>query len=251
MALVLLKSPGALGADIALGSAQRFGVPMGFGPPPPSSPPVKPMRSACPAASSASRDARGKTALRMTLQTREQHIRREKANSTSAPPRCCWPTWPAMYAVYHGPEGLRSHRRAHPPPGRDAGRRSSGRPGAGFGPSSTPCRSRPARAPPPSTPPPRPPAFNLRHVDGHALGVSIDEKTTRDDIAALLAAFWRPADIGRLDAAVAARGGNLPGALLRSDAILAHPVFNTHHTEHEMLRYLKRLQNRTWPSTTR
>src|SRR5690606_4539089 len=86
--------------------------------------------------------------------------------------------------------------------------------------------------------------YNLRRASDARLGLSVDETTTLADIAAVLACFGARADLAALDARVAAAGGAIPAALLRDDAILSHPVFNTHHTEHEMLRYLKKLQNR-------
>ena len=150
-----------------------------------------------------------------------------------------------MYAVYHGPEGLRTiAARVH----RLAATLAEGLRQAGFalasevffdtlqvetGPRSSAIYAATQAA-----------GYNLRRVDGHALGIAIDEKTTLGDIATLLTAFGAATDVTALDTIVATRGGNLPETLLRSDAILSHPVFNTHHTEHEMLRYLKRLQNR-------
>ncbi|MBN9695090.1 MAG: aminomethyl-transferring glycine dehydrogenase [Zoogloea sp.] len=247
MALVLLKSPGELGADIALGSAQRFGVPLGFGGPHAAFFATREnhVRSMPGRIIGVSKDARGKTALRMSLQTREQHIRREKANSNICTSQVLLANMAGMYAVWHGPEGLRTiAARIH----RLTATLAEGLKQAGFtlaaevffdtlqidtGNQTATIYAAAQAA-----------GYNLRHIDGKGLGLSLDEKSTAADVAALLQVFGVSADVTALDAIVAARGGNLPEALLRTDAILSHPVFNTHHTEHEMLRYLKRLQNR-------
>ena len=247
MALVLLKSPGELGADIVLGSAQRFGVPLGFGGPHAAFFATREahVRAMPGRIIGVSKDARGKTALRMSLQTREQHIRREKANSNICTSQVLLANMAGMYAVYHGPDGLRTiAARIH----RLAATLAEGLRQAGFALTSetffdtlqvaTGDKTAAIYAAAQGA------GYNLRHVDSKGLGISVDEKTTLADIAALLAAFGAKADVVALDATVAARGGNLPETLLRNDAILSHPVFNTHHTEHEMLRYLKRLQSR-------
>ena len=245
MALVLLKSPGAMGADIALGSAQRFGVPMGFGGPHAAffATREEHVRSMPGRIIGVSKDARGKTALRMTLQTREQHIRREKANSNICTSQVLLANMAGFYAVYHGPAGLRTiaariHRLTAI---LAAGLRSAGIDAgaqAFFDTLEVELGARAATVLEAADQA----GFNLRRVSGTRLGVALDETTTRDDVVALLGCFGVAADLAALDAGVAAAG--LPAALLRTDAVLTHPVFNTHHTEHEMLRYLKRLQNR-------
>jgi glycine dehydrogenase len=247
MALVLLKSPDSLGADIALGSAQRFGVPMGFGGPHAAFFATREsyVRSMPGRIIGVSKDARGKTALRMTLQTREQHIRREKANSNICTSQVLLANMSGFYAVYHGPQGLRTiAARIH----RLAAVLAAGLRDAGFGVPERPffdtievdvgARAQSILGAAEDA------GFNLRSVSGTTLGLSVDETTTREDVAAVLGCFGASTDVSALDARVASAGGALPAELLRSDAVLTHPVFNTHHTEHEMLRYLKKLQNR-------
>ncbi len=248
MALVLLKSPGSLGADIAFGSSQRFGVPMGFGGPHAAffATRAANVRAMPGRIIGVSKDARGKTALRMTLQTREQHIRREKANSNICTSQVLLANMAGLYAVYHGPEGLKTiASRIHRLAAIFAeGIRRAGLPvltryffdtlhlelGAR---AETICRNAQAAG------------YNLRRVSTGVLGVSFDETTTREDVAALFKVICQVTlDIEALDAQMAGSDPSLPPTLLRQDSILRHPVFNTHHTEHEMLRYLKSLQNR-------
>ncbi|MFY9330010.1 MAG: aminomethyl-transferring glycine dehydrogenase [Georgfuchsia sp.] len=237
MALVLLKSPGAMGADIALGSSQRFGVPLGFGGPHAAFFATRDehKRQVPGRIIGVSVDARGKTALRMALQTREQHIRREKANSNICTSQVLLANIAGMYAVYHGPQGLetiasRIHRLTSI---LAIGLRKAGVKVLNQRWFDTLQVETSAEIN----------GYNLRLVSDSVRGISLNEKTTRDDVVALLQAITgQSSDIEALDAEAAA---NSPIAgLLRNDAILTHPVFNTHHIEHEMLRYLKRLQNR-------
>jgi glycine dehydrogenase len=240
MALVLLKSPGEMGADIALGSAQRFGVPMGFGGPHAAFFATREahVRSMPGRIIGVSKDARGKVAYRMALQTREQHIRREKANSNICTSQVLLANIAGMYAVWHGPEGLRTiaariHRLTALLAGglgvteRDFFDSFEFKPGAG---EMAKVMQAACAA-----------GYNLRRVDDETIGISLDETTTREDVAALLRIFGKNTPVEALDAA---RPCAIPASLQRREPILTHPVFNMHHTEHGLLRYLKRLQNR-------
>jgi len=236
MALVLTKSPGEMGADIALGSSQRFGVPMGYGGPHAAFFACKDehKRAVPGRIIGVSKDVRGKTALRMALQTREQHIRREKANSNICTSQVLLANMAGMYAVWHGPQGLRRiAQRIHRLTcllARGLGVTGSFfdtlqlKVGAG---KTASVMSKTLAA-----------GYNLRAVDDATIGISLDETTTRADVAALLAVFGKQADLDQPcpDA--------IPENLRRSTPLLTHPAFNTHHTEHAMLRYLKSLQNK-------
>lgn len=248
MALLLLKSPASMGADIALGSSQRFGIPMGFGGPHAAFFATREayVRSMPGRIIGVSKDARGKTAYRMTLQTREQHIRREKANSNICTSQVLLANMAGMYAVYHGPQGLRTIAgRIH----RLTAIMAEGLKRAGIqlltqqffdtlhldlGPRTEAIYIDALAA-----------GYNLRRVSAGVLGISFDETSTRHDVATLFKLIAQVRlDVEMLDAQVAAGNSALPEALFRTDAVLQHPVFNTHHTEHEMLRYLKSLQNK-------
>lgn len=249
MALVLLAAPGKLGADIVFGSAQRFGVPMGYGGPHAAFFACKDeFKRAMPGRIiGVSRDAAGNTALRMAMQTREQHIRREKANSNICTSQVLLANIAGLYAVFHGPQGLkRIAQRIHRLTDILAeGLRQRGltlRHASWFDTLTVEVADKPAVVG-------RALSFgiNLRSDLEHAVGISLDETTRRDDVLALFAVLLgddHGLSIDALDAAVGAREATLPAALLRDDAILTHPVFNRYHSETEMMRYLHRLAHK-------
>ena len=243
LALVLLTPPGEMGADIVFGSAQRFGVPLGFGGPHAAFFACRDAykRSLPGRIIGVSVDARGKTALRMALQTREQHIRREKANSNICTSQVLLANIAAFYAIYHGPQGLqRIANRVH----RFTQVFRAALLQAGFTLRNQycfdtltvagPADSIMARA--------RTAGYNLRRVDKHTVAISFNETTTRYDLNNLLDVFapGKSYDFADLDRA----NPTLPAGLLRQSPILQHPVFNSHHSETAMLRYLKKLENR-------
>ncbi|QCZ92814.1 aminomethyl-transferring glycine dehydrogenase [Salinimonas iocasae] len=250
MSLVMLKSPGELGADVALGSAQRFGVPMGYGGPHAAffATRDKFKRSLPGRIIGVSKDTRGRPALRMALQTREQHIRREKANSNICTAQVLLANMASFYAVYHGPEGLKTiARRIH----RLTDILASGLTGKGlalmhntwFDTITVKVDDKAAvlrRA--------YEKGLNLRSDIEGAVGISLDETTTRDDISALfevLIGHEHGLDVEKLDADVTTQGSrSIPADLTRTSDILTNEVFNQYHSETEMLRYIKSLENK-------
>jgi glycine dehydrogenase len=242
LALTLIAAPGEWGADIVVGNSQRFGVPFGFGGPHAAFMACRDAykRSMPGRLIGVSIDTEGKAAYRLTLQTREQHIRREKATSNICTAQVLLAVMASMYAVYHGPEGLtRIARRTH----RLAViltvalRRAGVKVGGDFfdtlhvtGIDAATVHAK-ARAA----------GVNLRELDDNSLGISLDETTTRADVVALAGLFGAEADIDALDAEV---HDALPRTLLRQSAFLTHPVFNTHHSEHELLRYMRALADK-------
>jgi len=232
MALVLSKPPGEMGADIALGSSQRFGIPMGYGGPHAAffACQDEHKRAAPGRIIGVSKDARGQPALRMALQTREQHIRREKANSNICTSQVLLANMAGMYAVWHGPQGLkRIAQRIHRLTCLLA--RALNVQGAFFD-------TIVAKVGAGGTAALKAASFNVRHIDAETVGISLDETTTREDVAALAALLGKRIDF------TAELPDAIPENLRRTSPILTHPVFNSHHTEHAMLRYLKRLQNK-------
>jgi glycine dehydrogenase len=237
---MLLKSPGALGADIALGSAQRFGVPMGYGGPHAAFMACRDEhKRAMPGRIiGVSVDAAGRPALRMALQTREQHIRRDKATSNICTAQALLANIAGFYAVYHGPQGLeRIARRAHFMARLLAA--CIGRPSHAAFFDTVVFELRAGEAVHRRASAKR---INLRYIDAARVGVSFDELTSLEDVAdvAEVLSGRRPEMLRLADNL----SESIPLALRRTDAVLSHPVFNRYHTETEMMRYLKRLENR-------
>ncbi|MCC4620851.1 aminomethyl-transferring glycine dehydrogenase [Xanthomonas cassavae CFBP 4642] len=259
LALTLIAAPGEWGADIVVGNSQRFGVPFGFGGPHAAFMACRDAykRSMPGRLIGVSIDAAGNPAYRLTLQTREQHIRREKATSNICTAQVLLAVMASMYAVYHGPEGLtRIARRTHRLTAiLAAALRSAGvNVGEQFFDTlhvkAIDADAIHARA--------RAAGINLRAIDSEAVGISLDETSTRADVVALAQLFGAQVDDaqgcasvaeGRMpratvDALDAATADALPQSLLRSSAFLTHPVFNTHHSEHELLRYMRSLADK-------
>ncbi|BDM68900.1 glycine dehydrogenase (decarboxylating) [Streptomyces nigrescens] len=246
LALTLLTSPGELGADIAVGTTQRFGVPMGFGGPHAGFMAVREQyaRSLPGRLVGVSVDADGQKAYRLALQTREQHIRREKATSNICTAQVLLAVMAGMYAVYHGPEGLRTiARRTHRYAGILAeGLRAGGVElvhGAYFDTLTARVPGRAAEVVAAA----REAGINLRQVDADLVGIACDETTGRAQLTGVWAAFGVQADIEKLDATT---DETLPQSLLRTDDYLTHPVFHEHRSETAMLRYLRTLADKDY-----
>ena len=247
LALVMLTPPGALGADVVIGSSQRFGVPLGFGGP----------HAAFMAARDAykravpgrlvgvSVDAKGRMAMRLALQTREQHIRREKATSNICTAQVLLAVIAGMYAVYHGPQGLKTiagrvHRlTAILAEGlRRLGYRVANRYFFDTVVIETPGKAKAMLEGA------RKAGINLRDLGPDRVGISADEATTRGHIEALWDVFaGGPSRLSMLELDAKAPEG-LPEDFARKQAFLAHPVFNRHHCETDMLRYMHRLEEK-------
>ena len=248
LSLLLMTPPGELGADVVLGSAQRFGVPMGYGGPHAAFFATRDaFKRAMPGRIiGVSKDARGNTALRMALQTREQHIRREKANSNICTSQVLLANMASCYAVYHGPEGLkRIAQRVH----RltcvlAAGLEQKGlkRDNQFFFDTLTLDVGGMQTAILESAKAAR---INLRILGRGKLGISLDETSSAQTVEQLLSIFLgadHGLSVAELDAGSVPEG--IPADLRRTSAYLTHPVFNSHHSETDMLRYLKRLENK-------
>jgi len=248
LSLVLLKPPGAFGVDIVVGSTQRFGVPMGYGGPHAAffATQDEYKRSMPGRLIGVSKDSHGHTALRMALQTREQHIRRDKATSNICTSQVLLAVIAGFYAVYHGAEGLRMIAgRVH----RYAQILAAGLALMGYDVVSrcyfdtlvvrVPNRAKRIAAQAMEA------SINLRVIDPDHLGIALDETTTRKTLRAIWQVFAAPAaefpDINRLHSSL---DECIPDALLRTDPILQHPVFARYHSETEMMRYMRRLARR-------
>ncbi len=252
LSLTVLKAPGEMGADVVIGSAQRFGVPMGYGGPHAAfmATSEKYKRTIPGRVIGVSIDSKGKPALRMAMQTREQHIRREKANSNICTAQALLANMASFFAVYHGPEGLRKI-------GRRVNRLTSvlaaGLASAGIklahqsffdtitlqtGEQTDAIYQRALAS-----------NLNLRLLPNQ-LGISLDETTTAADVEALwLAIIEQPLRVTDIEQSLAEEFSNIPTQCRRTSEYLTHPVFNRYHSETRMLRYLKSLENKDFSLT--
>ena len=255
LALTLLKPPGEFGADIALGSTQRFGVPPGFGGPHAAYFATKDefKRSMPGRLIGVSKDSRGKPALRLSLQTREQHIRREKATSNICTAQALLANMAAFYAIYHGPRGLRdiASRVNTLATVLAAGLKKLGHEVENINYFDT-LRITPVGSKAQEILKLADQAkINLRHTDNGCIGIALDETTSEEDIAALFQVFnkgqvaaFTPASL------IASVEKSFSDSFTRTSGYLSHPVFNRYHSETEMLRYLRRLESRDLSLTT-
>ena len=254
LALTLLRPPGEFGADVAVGNSQRFGVPLGFGGPHAGYMATRDAhkRHLPGRLVGVSHDAEGRPGYRLALQTREQHIRRDKATSNICTAQVLLAVMASMYAVYHGPRGLRAiAERVHGV----AAKLAEGLSGLGFeiahaeffdtvrielgAADSADLMQRAERA-----------GCNLRQLGAHAVGIAVDETTTDAEVETLMSLFRGARVRSFEDDALDGSAFRIPQSALRTSDFLTHPVFNTHHTETEMLRYLRRLEARDLSLTT-
>jgi len=246
LALTLLAPPGEWGADIAVGNSQRFGVPLGYGGPHAAFFATRDefKRHLPGRIIGVSKDRAGRTGLRMALQTREQHIRREKATSNVCTAQVLLAVVAAMYAVYHGPKGLsRIARRVHAyTTALAAALEKLGYDIAYAHFFDTLAVEVPAEVLPRIIDAARVKQINLRTLSQTRIGVALDETVTAADVADVVAAFAVGSD--KSAGPVRDAPSAIPESLARSTPFCTHPVFNTHHSETEMLRYLKRLEDR-------
>jgi glycine dehydrogenase len=239
LALTLLRAPGEFGADVAVGSAQRFGVPLGFGGPHAGFLATKDAfkRQMPGRLVGVSKDVHGNPAMRLALGTREQHIRRDKATSNICTAQVLLAVMASMYAVYHGPEGLKKIAQRVK---LLTGLLAQGLTALGAKVNLEPVfdtltvgnvgaeRVHAAAAAK---------KFNLRRIDAYSLGISLDETTTVEDVQLILS-FFGDAKLASAETIPV----DFPGALARTSPFLTATVFHRYHTEHEMLRYIRRLE---------
>jgi glycine dehydrogenase len=246
LSLVLLESPGSLGADVAIGSSQRFGVPLGYGGPHAGYMATREAykRNLPGRLVGLSQDANGEPAYRLALQTREQHIRREKATSNICTAQVLLAVIASMYAVYHGPDGLRRiAQRVHLLTSvlAEGLRQNNLQPvnsswfdtltlNTG---DNTAALIKAAEGK----------KINLRQIDANTIGLSLDETTAADDVVALWDILLGSHNLD-VDALLDEVAEALPGNLMRTDSFLTHPTFSRYHSETEMLRYLRKLSDK-------
>lgn len=246
LALTLLTPPGELGADVAVGSAQRFGVPLGYGGPHAAFMSCKEdfKRNIPGRIIGISIDAQGNKALRMALQTREQHIKREKATSNICTAQALLANMAAMYAVFHGPDGLKNIARRIALLTQTVAEAIEER---GFELTSSAffdtivvkvknishIKEKAERQ-----------FINLRYISTNHIGISLDETTDVADLYDLINCFENDTDPVTFDIHQDAKLDYIPSALTRTSSFLTHPVFNTHHSESQMMRYIKQLENK-------
>ncbi|HEY8893982.1 MAG TPA: aminomethyl-transferring glycine dehydrogenase [Niastella sp.] len=248
LALTLLTPPGELGADVAFGSAQRFGVPLGFGGPHAAFFSAKDdfKRSIPGRIIGVSIDAQNNRALRMALQTREQHIKREKATSNICTAQALLANMAAMYAVYHGPDGLKNIAKRVTVLTNALAEELEAE---GFEllhknffdtivfkvPNADAIRTKAENA-----------QINFRYYGDNLVGISLDETTTLSDVLDVLLLLDQPNDhhVAGFGVSEDAVLYNIPNTLTRTSHFMTHPVFNSHHSETEMMRYIKQLENR-------
>ena len=242
LALMLLKPPGEFGADITIGNSQRFGVPLGYGGPHAAflSTHEELKRSIPGRIAGVSHDSNGKQAIRLALQTREQHIRREKATSNICTAQVLLAVMAGMYAVYHGPKGLKHiAERVHAL----TCTLRTGLEELGFTTGKSPCFDTLSVGVPLETAvelldAARAKQINLRAIDSTHIGISLDETTTSVDVEEILQVF------GAQTSLESAPVSDIPIDLQRKSSYLTHPVFNSYHSETEMLRYIHKLQTK-------
>jgi len=246
LALTLLTPPGELGADVAIGSAQRFGVPLGYGGPHAAFMSCKDefKRNIPGRIIGISIDAQGNRALRMALQTREQHIKREKATSNICTAQALLANMAAMYAVFHGPEGLKNIAKRIALLTQTVAEAIEER---GFDlvsenffdtitvkvKDSNAIRTKAEQQ-----------QINLRYINNNLIGISLDETTDVGDIYDLINCFENDKDPVAFKIDEEAELHHIPNALSRKSKFLTHPVFNTHRSESQMMRYIKQLENK-------